>query len=253
MPEKHFEYITLLNSYPLFENKKTNFVRYNMNHPKILELKNKYNINSLFSNESFSKNLFSVIKWIKELVPNETHCEILNNENFSGLQLLDASIAKNNRLNCAGYAKVFNDILLSQGILSKCVWGLSSDLSDKECHVFNHVYNPQTNKWMVIDPAFGFCAIDKASNYIDVNQLRRYVKNQDEIFCKQTETIAYNSVLTKRYMSYIPKNLFMFGTFKTSGAIYNPSKNQYCYIVPCGYEVDGYSSFIFTNNIGVLY
>lgn len=253
MPQKYLEYITLLNSYSHFENKKTIFVRYNINHPKILELKNKYNINSLFSDESFSKNLFSVIKWIKELVPNKTSCECINNENLSGLQLLDVSIATNNRLNCAGYAKILNDILLSQGILSKCVWGLSSDLSDTECHVFNHVYNPQTDKWMVVDPAFGFCAIDKDHNYIDINQLRKYVKNQDEIFCKQTENQAYNSVLTKRYMSYIPKNLFMFGTFKTSGAIYNPSKNQYCYIVPYGYEVDGYHSFVFTNNIGVLY
>ena len=84
-------------------------------------------------------------------------------------------------------------------------------------------------------------------------QLRECVENQESIYCKQTENKDYDSILTSKYMSYIPKNLFMFGTFKESGAVYNPSKNQYCYIVPCGYEVEGYSSFVFTNNIGVLY
>ena len=253
MLDKSYEYVKLLNFFPCFENKKSDFVRYNMNHPDILKLKSRYNIDSLFSNESFFENIFAAIKWIKEIVPYKTGRYCLNDENFSGLQLLDQSIATNTRLNCSGYAKILNDLLLSQGILSKCVWGLSSDLRDTECHVFNQVYNPQTRNWMVVDPAFGFCAIDKNNNYIDVAQLRECVENQESIYCKQTEYKDYDSILTSKYMSYIPKNLFMFGTFKESGAVYNPSKNQYCYIVPCGYEVEGYSSFVFTNNIGVLY
>ena len=136
---------------------------------------------------------------------------------------------------------------------SDCVWGLSSEISDTECHVFNHVYNNQIDRWMVVDPAFGFCVIGKSTNYIDVLQLRESIKNQTEIFCKKSKHEHHSVVITKRYLSYIPKNLFMFGTFKTSGAIYEPSKNQYCYVVPNGYEIEGYDSFVFTNNINVLY
>lgn len=247
------DYLSLLKIYPHFEKRKNSLVTYNTNHTENLKINSKYKINELLSTDSFIENIFNVIKWLRGLIPNNPCYKYINDESLSGIQLLEVCLKTQKRLNCAGYAKVLNDILLSQGILSKCIWGLSSEMNDTECHVFNHVYNYQANKWMVVDPALGFCVMNKDNTYMDVLQLREAVKNQTEIICKQSMNMLYAEIDKKRYLDYIPKNLFMFGTFKTSGAIYDPLKNQYCYIVPNGYVVEGYDSFLITHNANILY
>lgn len=197
--------------------------------------------------------IFKMMRWLYHIIPS--HKKILP-QRMLGEDLLNLAIYKKYSFNCADYAIVYNDIMLSLGIPSKVVCCRSYDIQDDECHVVNHVFNFELGKWMIVDSAFCCCIGTEDNGLLDLLQLREALCDNTPLSLYYSATSKWEKSYTDRYSHYMRKNIFLFSTPRISGL----SNGTYCYdhlylISPIGYNSSKWSErdYFKTSNAAILF
>jgi|GEM_PF-3441454 len=78
-------------------------------------------------------------------------------------------------VNCAAMAIAFSDCLMAIGIYAMPVWMLN----EGECHVTVHVYLPEEERWIMLDPSFDSYITDDTGKALNLAEIRsRFVRNE---------------------------------------------------------------------------
>lgn len=238
-----------LKEYPCFE-----YQRLSHEEPMIYYTKEEYRdwaksygIEQMLDDD-FVRSMAKISQFVHRLVPFGNK-KVIEPCRYNGFELLDYC-KKGYGLNCTGYSIILNDILLSLGILSRCVWCLSYNHPfDNECHAVNQVFDAQKRMWMIVDAAFG-CIPLVDEQGIDIITLRNAIRENKELaFLKLNKN--HDAAFANRYRRYMTKNTFMFLTLKTSGLYYD-TENEAILVIPEGFErncVSDYNyPYFITNN-----
>lgn len=176
----------------------------------------------------FLLSMARVCRFVHRLVPVSDK-RIENPCKFNGIALLERCL-QGYSLNCTGYSIVLNDILLSLGIKSKCLWCLPyRHPFDDECHAVNHVFDSETCSWIVVDSAMG-CIPTIEGRGVDINTLREALIAGQRI--DLLKNVKYcDEEFTDMYRRYMTKNTFMFLLLKHSGLHYD-TENDGILVIP---------------------
>ena len=218
--------------YPEFKNDNLSFKTQYNTASENLNLVKKYGFDKFFFHTDFFYGIVKLNQLVHRIVPSGDKL-ITNPCEYNGFELLSYCL-KGYGLNCTGYSIILNEILLTLGYKSKCIWCLSSKHPyDNDCHALNHVLDPHRHTWFVVDSAFG-CIPVKNHMGMDIFALRDcLIKNEPFDLLKSIK--MYGDSYKSMYSRYLTKNIFMFLVLKSSGLIYD-TKNNAILVVPVGFE-----------------
>lgn len=154
--------------------------------------------------------------------------------------------------NCACFAIMLNDILISLGIKSKVVWCLSQNQMDKECHALNHVFNHNENNWFVADPSCQSVVCNQDGNPIDLLTLRETIMYDGKVYPHRRKNTCHPEQFITQYNLYMKKNLFQFIVHTEQGLSYPPKKNAML-IHPIGYVPNHELANLYTCDVRYIY
>lgn len=246
-------YYAELKRYPYFETKgkvRKKRITYHTDETCKAFIK-KHGIHKMLGGD-FLSGVAKICQFVHKLVPAGSP-QIENPCRFHGIELLEHCL-QGYGLNCTGYSIVLNDILLSLGIKSKCLWCLSyAHPFDEECHALNHVFDCRTHSWIVADSAMG-CVPTIEGKGIDISALREALIAGKKVDLLKNVTCC-DEAFTDMYRRYMTKNTFMFLVLGRSGLYYD-TKDDGILVIPKGFarnkaEDYGYPYFI-TNHISYL-
>ena len=160
--------------------------------------------------------------------------------------------------NCRWHAILLSELLLAIGIKNCFVTCLPEDSNDKDCHVVNLLWLPETESWAMIDSDMTEYIVDENEKPLSLKEMREYINTNREFFVRalpgfEASWIASNEGI--EYMKcYWAKNLYWFARHTTYG--YNLESthrigDSYICLVPQGYHYDNrkFSGIETTNDV----
>lgn len=122
--------------------------------------------------------------------------------------------------NCACFAIMLNDLLISMGFQSKAVWCLSADPNDDECHALNHVWLEERKQWVVADPSSRSVICDEDGNPLNLLAMRERIYAGKTVYPHRNRSIRQPDAFIAEYNQYIRKNMYQFLTHPEQGLRY---------------------------------
>lgn len=113
--------------------------------------------------------------------------------------------------NCRYHSILLHELLLSVGIENRPVWCLPRDSADKDCHVVNHVWLPEVQKWVMVDSDGGGWMENEKGVPMNLLELREAVVKGHHICQRGMNGNSYD------YLKYMAKNLYWFFTWQEVG------------------------------------
>lgn len=240
-------YNNLLKKYPSFKYETVDFhteYRIDKDNLKYIE---KYDFKRLLEPKDFLMKLINVCRFVYRFVPAFKPL-IDNPYKYNGFELMNLCM-QGHSLNCAGYSIMFNDLMLTLGFKSKCVYCRPYDFYDLESHVLCQVYNEKTDRWIVVDSAQGSIPCDENNEGINILELRDRIMNQKKIKLLRSRHSYHSEEFYNKYISYLNKDLFMFLSIDSYGLDYRTDGARL--IVPDTFELNKKDipfEYLLTNN-----
>lgn len=136
-------------------------------------------------------------------------------------------------LNCMYHSIMLHEILRSVGIIDRVIRCLPRDSTDQDCHVVNHVWLPEHEKWAMIDSDQNSYMEDSNGVPMSVDEMRRdFMGDNVSVERPLTEEVGRPSA----YKSYFAKNLYWFESIRTAGYNLHDGVVDYVCLVPKGFE-----------------
>ena len=119
---------------------------------------------------------------------------------------------------------------------------MPEDKNEFDCHVVNHVWLPELDKWAMIDSdSGGNWASDSNGTPLSIPELRDYYIYGKDIYFHPE--FGASSCKKSHYYGYMAKNTFWFSCWETHQFGQEPSDGRnvgrYISLVPKGYEPFG--------------
>jgi hypothetical protein len=233
--DKSENYAHLLKKYAEFE---YNTIDFKTKYSKPENFKNiieNYGLDKLTEKKSFIESMITICQFVYRIVP--ANKPIVHNPcKYTGLKLLELC-GDGHSLNCAGYSILFNEIVLSLGYITKCIFCLPNDLYDDDSHVLCQAYNENTKSWVVIDPAQGCIPCNENGECFNILTLRNMIINNSPLLLMRSQRAYYDNIKIEQYRNYLYKYLFMFMVLEHYGEYYDMTKAHLILPINCNYTV----------------
>ncbi|MDQ0178401.1 transglutaminase-like domain-containing protein [Bacillus chungangensis] len=177
------------------------FLWLDYNHQYLEELRDRYNLRNLVSDEMNDLTKVEVVmNWINSLWEH-------NGENepnrFDPLHILE-QVSKGEQFRCVEYAVVLNGCLNALGLRSRILSLKTQDCETREYgagHVVVEIYIPVLNKWIMADPQFNVVPF---KNNEPLNAVELALSNKSSVDIKQLFHDGFS------YYDWISPYLFYF-------------------------------------------
>lgn len=147
--------------------------------------------------------------------------------------------------NCRWHAILLSELLLAAGIKNCFVTCLPEDKSDRDCHVVNLVWLPETERWAMIDSDMTEYVVDAEERPLSLREMRENLRDGREFFIRTLPGFEDAWVGTddgQAFMKcYWAKNLYWFAKHTLYGYSLESAfhiKDTYICLVPKGYHYD---------------
>lgn len=197
-----------------------------------------------------NENLYLVLFWLYNQFKGykEFYDQFQKHNGFEIFEICKTSYSPN----CACFAIMLNDLLISLGYKSKAVWCLSSDHEDNECHALNHVWVDKLNSWIVMDPSSCSIICNEEGMPIDLLTMRETIYSGRLVYPHRNKTIRQPRSFIIEYNNYMRKNIFQFLTHREQGLSY-PLNHEALLIHPIGYTPRQDKKWEQTTDISYIY
>ena len=145
--------------------------------------------------------------------------------------------------NCRLHSIMTFELLTAAGIKARYITCLPQDKNDRDCHVVNEVWLPETGQWAMLDTDMGgHYVTDLDGNLLSIAQMREhYINGEKMMFYPGFENGS--SEITD-YYAYMAKNTYWFCCWGTLGFyqedINSPPetslRDRYYALIPEGFE-----------------
>ena len=185
-------------------------ISYDFDNEAYFQLIEKYGIDKTAGEGSeFEKAL----RLMNEFAPRLTHESYFDSDiEISALDLLEYSLDnKSHGINCRCKAQILNEMCLALGIYSRKVWIMPNSGYDNDCHVVNEIWDPQRNKWIMLDITNNEYWVDEDGTPLSVLEIR--TKGAMREFCtpvQSNDKLTNLQKLKEKYIGdflYIMKNM----------------------------------------------
>lgn len=144
--------------------------------------------------------------------------------------------------NCRLHSILTFELLQAAGIEARFITCMPEDKNEYDCHVVNHVWLPELDKWAMIDSdSGGNWASDSNGTPLSIPELRDYYIYGKDIYFHPE--FGASSCKKSHYYGYMAKNTFWFSCWETHQFSQEPSDGRnvgrYISLVPKGYEPFG--------------
>lgn len=174
--------------------------------PYLVELRKKYNLDSVVANYSEVHQILTLLHWVHNNLP---HNGTIAMKYYNANDLLTG--CKKGGVNCRGLASALNEIYLSMGFPSRIVTCMPKDSLniDNDCHVINTVYSKELNKWLWMDPTNDVYLMDEKGALQSIEEVREKIINGTTLILNpDANWNNKNSVQKDYYLKYMAKNLY---------------------------------------------
>lgn len=145
--------------------------------------------------------------------------------------------------NCRLHSIMTFELLTAAGIKARYITCLPEDRNDRDCHVVNEVWLPETGQWAMLDTdSGGHYVTDMDGNLLSIAQMREhYINGEKMLFYPGFEN---GSSKITDYYAYMAKNTYWFCCWGALGFYqedYNslpesPQRERYHALIPEGFE-----------------
>lgn len=159
--------------------------------------------------------------WNKAIAVAKTVCANIPHDNQkteptdkTAIGLWQYSKNLNSGINCKYHSIMLHEMLNAIGIKNRIIWCMPMDSTDRDCHVVNHVWLPEYNKWAMLDSDMNTFMKGADGLPMSIAEIREALIS--DIQC--TESPILSSVTRPNYYKcYLAKNLYWFETLQETG------------------------------------
>lgn len=187
-------------------------------------------------------NALSIAMFVAKNIPHNN--QTIQPEKKDAISLWEYTKNIEPAFNCRLHSILTYELLQAAGIEARYITCMPEDSRDNDCHVVNHVWLPELNKWAMLDSDMGGnWASDSASIPLSLPEMRQYYIDDKPIYYHYGFGEA-SCDRHKYYYSYMAKNLFWFSCWETlhygiePSAVNNPDEREIS-LVPEGYKPFG--------------
>ena len=197
---------------------------------KLIELKNKYKLDSVAGNGDEVSQIIRLMQWVHHTIrhdgnsnnPWDTHADAL----------IEVCKKEKRGVNCRMIATILNEVYLAKGYKSQFVTCLPKSKTDPDCHVINSVFSKKLNKWLWMDATFETWVKDEKGNLLGIQDVRERLISGLPLVASPKLNWNGNPNDPENYLhNYMAKNLFQICIPQKSNSGYeNLSYQDRCYV-----------------------
>lgn len=200
-----------------------------------------FQLDTLYSEDSdtWTKAL-AIASFVASNIPHAN--QTIQPEKRNAIYLWEYTINTEPAFNCRLHSIMMFDLLQSAGIEARYITCMPEDKDDCDCHVVNHVWLPELQKWAMIDSDMGGnWASDEEGNPLSLPEIRaNYISGEPIYYHPKFKRITRRPNF---YYFYMAKNSFWFSCWETLRFDQEPSDGKdvgrYVYLAPSGFEPYG--------------
>lgn len=159
--------------------------------------------------------------------------------------------------NCRLHSIMTFELLAAAGIKARYITCLPQDRNDRDCHVVNEVWLPETRQWVMLDTDMGgHYVTDLDGNLLSIVQMREhYINGEKMMFYPGFEN---GSSMITDYYAYMAKNTYWFCCWGVLGFYQedfnslpeSPHRDRYYALIPEGFETFYNINYTITHDPG---
>jgi hypothetical protein len=146
------------------------FTYQDMNHPELVSLRKKYNLDSIAGTASEVQQMINLMHWVHNTIQHDGQHDIPQIKNAN--HMIQACKDTIRGLNCRGLAITLNECYLAMGFKSRYVTCMPRELEFEDCHVINMVYSNELKKWIYLDPTNNAYIMDEKGTLLSIEEVR---------------------------------------------------------------------------------
>ena len=198
-----------------------------------------FQLDTLYSkNASTWDKALAIAKFVARNIPHNN--QKIQPKMRNAIALWEYTKSVEPAFNCRLHSIMTYELLQSVGIEARFITCMPEDKNDQDCHVVNHVWLPELNKWAMIDSdSGGNWASDEKGVPMSLQELRENYIYGSPIYYHPEFKGPSNE--KGYYYAYMAKNLYWFSSWETHH--YNQESNisggdvgRYINLVPNGYK-----------------
>lgn len=214
------EQVDLLNAYSEYETDGLAYeYSYNLNQKELYkDFIDTYNLDEIAEGKSDIELMMALMNWLCDTCK---HGSTAYYESSSIAEIV--SYGKENGLNCRCLSLVLSEVMRMYGIKAKVIWCYPKDDYFDDCHVVVQAYSEERKQWIMLDPTYRLTLQTKTGEYLDVQQLREWIRTNGYQLEEMTPESSYYLVPNEgagytgnseygfqleEYAVYMAKNLF---------------------------------------------
>ena len=211
------------------------------------EIRDYFRLDTLYAADAdtWTKAL-AIGKFVAANIPHDNQRVYPEHVNAIGLWEYTKDVAP--AFNCRLHSIMLYELLSSIGLEARFITCLPMDSNDTDCHVVNHVWLPELDKWAMLDSDMerGNYATDENGIPLSLPEIReRYIRETPiwyhPAFCSEGDRTPETY-----YYSYLAKNVYWFSCWETlhydQESTSGRDLSRYVHLVPTGFAPFGASS-----------
>lgn len=234
MKQLEVERLEVLRATPPYDNNRTDIrYRINCNAMKADSIYRYFRLDTLLNPEASTwQNTVTLADFVYRHIPHANSCQVPQSQrNAIGLWQYHQSTGNN--LHCYYHSVLLQEILLAAHITNRYIRCSPQDSTDTDCHVVNHVWLPELQKWAMIDSDQGAYLTNEEGIPLSLEEMRRYAIEDKPMHPHFFRPDYYRD----DYLSYWTKNLYWFGCYETTEFDQQTRRQErYVVLLPKGFS-----------------
>ena len=184
------------------------------------------------------ENALAIARFVATNIPHNN--QKVQPEKRNAIYLWEYTKTVEPAFNCRLHSIMLYELLQSVGMEAKYITCLPMDSNDTDCHVVNHVWLPEQEKWAMIDSDMGGTfATDDSGTPLSLPEIReRYIAGEPVYY--HPGLSDEGSAKISEHHGYMAKNTYWFSCWETLHYDQEPSSGKdvgrYVNLVPVGFE-----------------
>lgn len=140
--------------------------------------------------------------------------------------------------NCKYHSVMLHEMLNAVGITNRIVWCMPMDSTDRDCHVVNHVWLPELEKWAMLDSDMNTYLTGTDGLPMSLPEIRADITGEN--LSRENMIVPANGGMDF-YKAYLAKNLYWFETLADTGFNLYDRPMRYVRLLPVGFGGFGFA------------
>jgi transglutaminase-like putative cysteine protease len=251
---RYHDYCNILEKYAKYDDTlhhKTVDIVYDLKSDELIQLKNKYSLDTIGQNFNDNERLIAIMKWLNEYIAYDF--------GYNGNPTKKLSTPRNAQtilqnwknedvaIVCRDFGIALSEIYLALGYKARYITCHSVFPNDRDAHVVTEVFSRELNKWIMLDAAMNAYIKDKEGQILNLQEIRENFAKKQKLYTNKD----VKELSSKQYLKYMAKNTFTFSRAITSDFNTEETTKLWLVLYPLnftGQQKNYNSNFTITNN-----